>query len=694
MNDLLKYVLPLSLSGTVLILLLFFCKPLLRNVPNKRWQYYLWLIVIARLLIPFAPKLSFVPISIPAADMTVVQATEVIGENMPSIVPIKEDGGGSGGFQPATMPAAEDIGHPLWIYKVWEVSAMMLCVVWLTGAAVLFAKKIIDYQRFIKGVKKDATQVSDIRLLDLLSECGELIGVMRPVELSVNRAVSSPMLIGFFHPCIILPTVDLTESDLRYTFLHELTHEKRYDILYKWLVQFTLCVHWFNPLVWLMSREIDRACELACDEAVMSKLESRERIEYGDMLLNAVRIVENRHSLSGFMALYESKEMIRERLGAIMDSRKKTKWITFVSFLLALCLLAASAVAGAYLVPAFTGSVEAAGTGAADDIYPSGRNEDGLIFKEQFKVIERDGVYYILCDGVDEIGDDFTAGVTDGCIMFAFLRMDGSYTSIGPFEVTEALAEEVEAQCGYMLGVGTPSISQEEEEFLLELAARIQSGNMGFADADVGSSAVTTGSWEVEDSIAEALKHVTVYNECSMLGVVDVSHISNTVVRNVLESHAGVYSFDDVEVWLMRDQLDGDGNIVVDVEVGAIRTLIRNPKESPIVQGMMAAMEEFEDPEEKEAARQVLEAYLENVNQYYNVPSDHAIGYCYRVFISRPEGSDAATEYKFYHSSIPEDPILAEMAEHETFVETFTEEDGREYIKEKVQSIMAERANK
>ena len=140
MDELLKCVLLLSLSGTVLILLLFFCKPLLKNVPNKRWQYYLWLIVIARLLIPFAPKPGFLPISSPKADLTVVQVTEDIGEDMPFIAPTKGDGAESGGFQPAAAPV-EDIFHSLWTYKVWEIFTAVLWAVWLTGAAVLYIKK-------------------------------------------------------------------------------------------------------------------------------------------------------------------------------------------------------------------------------------------------------------------------------------------------------------------------------------------------------------------------------------------------------------------------------------------------------------------------------------------------------------------------------------------------------------------------
>lgn len=56
MNELLKVVLSLSLSGTLLILLLFLPRSLFKERLSKRWQYYIWLVVIARLLFPFAPE--------------------------------------------------------------------------------------------------------------------------------------------------------------------------------------------------------------------------------------------------------------------------------------------------------------------------------------------------------------------------------------------------------------------------------------------------------------------------------------------------------------------------------------------------------------------------------------------------------------------------------------------------------------
>ena len=71
-----------------------------------------------------------------------------------------------------------------------------------------------------------------------------------------------------------LPSADIPGKDFRYIILHELMHYKRRDMFYKWLVQITVCLHWFNPLVHLMSREITKACEFSCDEAVLAKMGS------------------------------------------------------------------------------------------------------------------------------------------------------------------------------------------------------------------------------------------------------------------------------------------------------------------------------------------------------------------------------------------------------------------------------------
>ena len=56
-----------------------------------------------------------------------------------------------------------------------------------------------------------------------------------------------------------LPGMDISEKDFQYIVLHELTHYKRRDIFYKWLVQVAVCLHWFNPLVHLIRAKYNTA---------------------------------------------------------------------------------------------------------------------------------------------------------------------------------------------------------------------------------------------------------------------------------------------------------------------------------------------------------------------------------------------------------------------------------------------------
>ena len=72
-----------------------------------------------------------------------------------------------------------------------------------------------------------------------------------------------------------------------YALLHELIHYRRRDIWLKALAMLTVSVHWFNPVMWLMVRQVDRDIELACDEMALTVLPEEERLAYGETILQA-----------------------------------------------------------------------------------------------------------------------------------------------------------------------------------------------------------------------------------------------------------------------------------------------------------------------------------------------------------------------------------------------------------------------
>ncbi|WP_195986172.1 M56 family metallopeptidase [Clostridium sp. D33t1_170424_F3] len=346
MNQVLKIVLSLSLSGALSILLLYLGIRLCGRTFSKAWRYYIWLIAVVRLLLPFAPAVNL------------YQGME---QAMVQVVPYTEKDQSAEGIplQEGETDAESDDEQPPVLAGFFQ----NLWVVWLMGVLVLFIRKITVYQSFIKFIRAGWEEVTDIPLLDQTAELEERLGIKKAVELRVNPMLSSPVLIGFFRPCIVLPSVSLPEAEFQYTIQHELIHYKRRDMFYKWLVQLTICMHWFNPLVYWMGREIGRACELSCDEAVIGKLDRKQREAYGDMLLNAVASGGNYKNSVASVTLHESKKQLKERLVAIMDFKAQSKPVRAAALLTAMALCVGASAVGAYASPVPSSTVIWHGTG-------------------------------------------------------------------------------------------------------------------------------------------------------------------------------------------------------------------------------------------------------------------------------------------------------------------------------------------
>lgn len=354
MAEYLKVPASLSLSGSLVILVLLLCGPLLRGRVSRRWQYYVWLVAVFRLLLPLSPEAS--PIGTLFREPEAPPAVQAASPYAAETVPARAE------TAPKPLPPAQPSVPPPDRAFDGIPPAEALALAWLGGALVLMVWRVSAYLHFLRCLRAGRREVSDPALLDLLARTGEELKVRRPVELWENPLAASPMLLGLFRPRIVLPSAAVSEADFRCTALHELTHYRRRDLLYKWLVQLTVCLHWWNPLVWVMAREIDRACELACDEAVLRRLKPEERLSYGDALLRALESGGGYRAARGSVSLGESAELLKERLSAIMNFKKPSRWTALLSLVLAAALTTGAAAAGAYTGPAKRGASPVKGT--------------------------------------------------------------------------------------------------------------------------------------------------------------------------------------------------------------------------------------------------------------------------------------------------------------------------------------------
>jgi len=350
MNAVLKIFLSMSFSGGLLILALLFGKRFLKDSISRQWQYYIWLIVVLRLLLPFGPEVSLLGRTYHAVGQAVSQSVPLPPRRSAVNTPKDVLGPAAGleeNHETASPPAADLTTAPP-LQEIGVLLANHVWLIWLVAALGLLIRKVTIYQGFTRYIQAGLTPVSDLAVLDRLAIAAERAGIQKPVELCVHPLISSPLLIGFFRPCIVLPSAGIPEMDFQYIVLHELTHYKRRDMFYKWLVQITVCLHWFNPLVHLMSREMTKACEFSCDEAVLAKMGCGSAQDYGKTLLNAMSAVGKYRENPGAVTLSENKQLLKERLGAIMRFKKKSTAIRFLTGVLTLCVIFGAAFVGVY----------------------------------------------------------------------------------------------------------------------------------------------------------------------------------------------------------------------------------------------------------------------------------------------------------------------------------------------------------
>lgn len=354
MNEALKTVLSLSCSATLLIVPLVLLRPVLRAHLSKQWQYYIWLVVAVRLLVPFAAAPNLMGTFFQGIGNGIGRAEYALpaGEDTFSAPAYLNDGGGVQDYfskeKTDAQAGADTLSNKRTMFRVWN--NLGLC--WLVTALILWIRKITIYQSFVKYVRAGCAQVADIDLLESFGRLVEQCKVKMPVELYTNRLISSPILIGFFRPCIVLPTAGLSATAFQYIILHELTHYKRRDMFYKWLIQLIVCIHWFNPFIRLMNREVELACELSCDEAILKGLNRQERCDYGDTLLNALENSGSYKSATASVTLGESGKQLKERLDAIAGFQKRSKSARMAAAFLTLAVCLGGAAAGAYAAPA------------------------------------------------------------------------------------------------------------------------------------------------------------------------------------------------------------------------------------------------------------------------------------------------------------------------------------------------------
>jgi len=330
MNDIVRAILIMSLTGSILTFMLFALKPFVRHRLPKSTQYYLWLVAVAALLIPVSEL-----VSLPSATSTPPVPT--ITETVTRFVITQAEETERLQFITYQTGTAEYINERRAIQSPIAFISTYFVFVYPFGVLIMGLYYIINYVFFVWVYRRRNLPASPdaAALLASMSRRGN------PPRLYYNPLAMTPMLFGVFRPAIILPCREYSQAQLEVILSHELTHLRRNDVIIKWLALMATALHWFNPAAWLVNREVGRACELSCDEAVIRDLDASGKLHYGNTLISVAARPKMSKVISS-VTMSEDKKILKERLGAIMRSKKHSRAVFLLS---ALMIIVAASIA-------------------------------------------------------------------------------------------------------------------------------------------------------------------------------------------------------------------------------------------------------------------------------------------------------------------------------------------------------------
>ena len=314
-----------------------------KNKLSPALHFALWFLVIARLCIPMTIESGFHLFTVEQEKPLVQQQIpEVSAFDAPTPAAMREAAPSEALHSEASAPVQEPLpaaDSPKPVFTI--ASADALIALWVAGMAFRAAALLFGERRLHLAMAHN-TLPTDALTRDIYDACCAELGIAHKLPLQSMAGIYSPALTVSLKPMILLPaniTDTLTDAQLACALRHELTHYRRRDHLLMLLLRLLTCVYWFNPIVWLMKRELMKDMETACDSAVTARLNGTERREYAMTLLALFSQPCRANSVLG-MALSSAEKDAERRVREVFGAHRSKAPVKILAALLSALLLA------------------------------------------------------------------------------------------------------------------------------------------------------------------------------------------------------------------------------------------------------------------------------------------------------------------------------------------------------------------
>ena len=307
MTAIFERVLNMSLTGSIVIAVVLLARLLLRRAP-KIYSYMLWAVVLFRLLCPISLSAGLSVLK-PLPVTTSQGLSTVTYRPVEPVIPAS----GELGQEAARPEPAETVKT-----ETGAQAMTLAAAVWLTVGGALAGCSLVQYTVLRRKLREAVPYRGEVYLSD---------------------SIATPFVMGVIAPKIYLPS-DTPKAERRFIIAHERQHIHRGDPLWKLLGYLALCVHWFNPLVWLAFFLGGKDMEMSCDEAVLNRLGEDIRADYSQALL---RLATHKRLIAGMPLAFGEGET-KGRVRNMARWRRPKAWVSGICAVLCLVVLAVCAL--------------------------------------------------------------------------------------------------------------------------------------------------------------------------------------------------------------------------------------------------------------------------------------------------------------------------------------------------------------
>ncbi|WXR60521.1 BlaR1 family beta-lactam sensor/signal transducer [Peptostreptococcaceae bacterium AGR-M142] len=319
-SNFISWIIYTSINASFLVVGIFVLKKLIKDKIDSIWGYYLWLLLIIRLIIPYGISKSFnlaLVLNKVVKDMfsfskeSMLNRSDFIAKqsNLNDAIDITKD------YSVAIDSQIKFLDLDL-IFYIWLLGFLFFIVF-----RIFIKSKYMNYNNCMHNLYNR-------RIMNVFNSCKEKLNIKTKINLVTNDSVRMPMIYGIFKVYLFLPKQvfnNLEDRDISNIVLHEMIHYKYKDILINNIICLLQIIHWFNPIIYIGFEMMRRDRELACDQRALSYLDESEYHEYGKTMIKLMSFSKYKLEQNYSIGFLNKKIYLAKRLKNILEFKNKAK---------------------------------------------------------------------------------------------------------------------------------------------------------------------------------------------------------------------------------------------------------------------------------------------------------------------------------------------------------------------------------